>query len=87
MDNTKNERNLHLVGIQETNLVGGCLPDGINTEGVGGVTVLVRVLGVQHDGGLEADWGVVADLEGVIGGPVGSEYVEGFGEYVIINQS
>lgn len=87
MENAKNKRYLHLVGIQEPNLVGGCLPDWINTEGVGRVTVLGRVLGVQHDGGLEANWGVVADSEGVVCGPVGSEDVEGFGEYVIVDQS
>ena len=50
MDNAEDNRDLHLEGVEEHNLVDGNLPDWIHAEGVGG-PVITFDRGVSAPGG------------------------------------
>ena len=55
VDDPDDDGDLHLEGVQEDNLVGGDLPDGVDAEGVGGAVVAAggevpAVRRVNHDG-------------------------------------
>ena len=76
-----------LVGVEKANLVGGCLPGGINTEGVGVARVLTRILGVQHEHLCQPQRLLLRCVERHVGVPVGSEYVERFGKDVVVDKT
>ena len=48
MDDPENEGNLHLVGVQETNLVCSGLPNRIYTERIGVPDILFWLLRIKH---------------------------------------
>ena len=85
VDNAEDERYLHLVGVEETDLVSGRLPHRVNTERIGIANVLLRLLWINHSDVTQLEGFVVASREGEVSGPVAAEYIEGFGKYVVVD--
>jgi len=81
LNNTKDDTELHLEGVEEEELIGGYVPHGIETEGVNG-------LGGTKLGGLNGD-SALLDLSVVltIEDPSRSEEVEAEGEHIVVNKT
>ena len=76
-----------LVGVEKADLVWGGLPAGVNAEGVRVAQVLARVLRVQHKHSRQHQRFLLRGFKGHVGVPVRAEDVEGFREYVIVDET
>ena len=76
MDDTKDERNLHLVTIEILNAVGGGEPDRVHSHGIGSTRVRSVIFGVQHELLGQDERRAVTSCEVLVDREVGAEYVE-----------
>lgn len=81
--NTKNDGNLHFVGIQEDDLIFCQLPSGIYSDWIRIADVFSSTGRVQHE-----SVGYCVDLSGGhVYFPIGSEDVQRLRKYVVVNET
>ena len=87
MNDSKDERNLHLVTIEVLDTVGCQQPDRINSKWIGFASVVALVLGVDHEGVRQLERIVLCCSEVHGDTEVGTKDVEGLGEDVIVDET
>ena len=87
VNDSKDERNLHLVTIEILDTIGGQQPDRINSKWIGFASVVALVLGVDHEGVRQLERIVLCCSEVHGDTEVGSKDVEGLGEDVIVDEA
>ena len=102
MNDTKYQRYLHLVTVEEHDAVRGQQPDGVDSHGVGitwkgkgrsertcvWITCIVgQILGVDHEGVRQLDWSVIGGREVLEHRKVRAKDIERLSEDVIVYEA